>query len=220
MSEIVEKPVTCPKCSQITTLPLVCSVNTEADPEIREKIFDESFFKWNCKKCGFHSRLLHPLLYNDMKNKFMVYYIPNVTRRQTIDEKLEFEFSDMEYITKRIVPTVNAMKEKIVILEQKLDDMAVELTKTAVADVVAKSTSQSVHDGYFTDLSEDENSMTFQFFVGIDHRPYLQTIRLEVYHRSLGIVKKYFSGEKKKGGFLNIDQVWSKAALEKYRSAE
>ncbi len=218
MSEKVEKYVTCPKCAQQCLSELICSVNTENDPAVRQAIFEDKFFRWKCKKCGFQTKLMHPLLYSDIKNQFMVYYIPKVERRQIVDERLEMEFSDLSYIKKRVVADVNSLKEKIVLLENKMDDMAVELTKNAVSEVVAKSTSRTVHSGYFMDMDKDNNAMTFQYFVGSDRRPYIQSIRLEVYNRSLGIVKKYFSGENKKSGFLNINDVWAKEVLKKYKN--
>lgn len=219
MSEKIQKYVPCPKCMQQSSVELTCSVNTENDPDIRKVIMDETFFRWKCKKCGFQKNLLHPLLYNDVKNQFMVYYIPKVERRQISDEKLEQEFADLPYIKRRVVPDINSMKEKIVLFENNIDDMAVEITKSAVSEVVAKSTSKSVHSGYFMDMDKDKNSMTFQYFIGGSRQPYIQTIRLEVYHRSVGIVKKYFPKENKKAGFLNIDSFWAKEALRKYKNS-
>ena len=45
MAEIISKLVTCPKCRLKTTSELMCSMNTESEPEIKEKILDESFFR-------------------------------------------------------------------------------------------------------------------------------------------------------------------------------
>ncbi len=216
MSEVVEKLVTCPKCAQKTSTRLECSANTENNKTIRTEIFDESFFRWKCKKCGFQTKLLHPLLYNDIANEFMVYLIPKVDRQQLIDQNLEEEFAELSHIQKRIVPDVNTMKEKIVLFEQGIDDMAIELTKLASADVVAKATSKSVYSGYFMSMDEDDNTVTFQHFVGIDRRPYIQTVRLEVYQRSLSILKTIFDNERLPKGFLNINSSWAKAVKKRY----
>lgn len=216
MSEKVEKYVTCPKCEQQVMTEIVCSLNTENDKDARSLIFDEKIFRWKCKKCGFQTKLFHPVLYSDIKNKFMVYYIPKIERKQISDERLELEFSDLSYVKKRVVASVNSMKEKIVLFEKNIDDLTLELTKSAVSEVVAKSTSRTVHSGYF--MSMDEDKLTFQYFVGSDRRSYIQTISKEVFHRSSEIVKKYFSRENQKPGFLNINDVWAKEALKKYKS--
>lgn len=219
MSEVISKYVTCPKCAQQSTIELVCSVNTQEDAPAREAILRDEFFRWKCKKCGFSTKLLHPLLYNDLANKFMVYYIPKVERSRIADEKLEKEFSQLSDIKKRIVPDVNAMKEKIVLLENHYSDAAVELSKLAVAEVVEKSTGQTVHEGFCTEIDRAQNRIGFQFFVGSDRRSYLQTTRFDVYNRSLAIVREYFPKLDKHTGFLNLDRSWAREALRRYKNS-
>lgn len=220
MSEIISKYVGCPMCGEKTMTEIICSVNTESDKDIREKIFDESFFRWKCVKCGFENKMQHPLLYSDLKNSFMVYFIPKVERSRIYDEKLEREFADLSYIKKRVVPTINAMKEKISLFENKYDDLAVELAKLAVAEVVAKSTGQNVYEGYCNSIDKEDNSITFQFFLGADHRSFLQTTRYDVYNRSLSIVREHFPDTDRKKGFLNIDKAWASEALRRYKGSD
>ncbi len=221
MSELISKYIACPKCQQQSTVELLCSINTESEPDARELVFDEGFFKWKCKKCGFQSKLMHPLLYNDIKNKFMVYYIPKVERSRILDEKLEKEFAELSYIKKRLVADFNAFKEKIILLENYYNDAAVELAKLAVSEVVAKSTGQNVYDGYCTEIDKSENTLSFQFFIGGDRRSYLQSTRFDVYNRSMAIVKEYFPDiDKKHTGFLNIDRSWAKEALRRYKNSD
>lgn len=218
MSESVSKYVTCPKCAQQSATNIIVSGNTAENPNLRKMIFDETPFRWKCRKCGFSSRYQHPLLYNDPAHGFMIYYIPKVERQKIADAKLEAEYPDMSDIKKRIVPEINAMKEKIVLFENGINDMAVELTKLAVSEVVAKETGHNVYAGYFTDMNTEKNSISFQFFVGGDKRSYIQSTRLEVYRRSLDIVRKNFAREEKQPGFLNIGREWAKAALDKYKN--
>lgn len=220
MSELISKYVVCPKCEQQSTAELMCSINTLSDENARETVLDDGFFRWKCKKCGFQTRLLHPLLYNDIENRFMVYYIPKVERKRIVDEKLEKEFSSLSDIRKRLVADLNAFKEKIILLEKGYNDAAVELSKLAVSEVVAKSTGQNVYDGFCTDIDKENNSLSFQFFVGGDRRSYLQTTRFDVYNRSLSIVKEYFPDIDRRSGFLAIDRSWAREALRKYKNTE
>ena len=142
-----------------------------------------------------------------------------ITLNKLPDEALDKQYTDIGFIRKRIVSNVNSLKEKIALFENGTNDMAVELAKYAVAEVVSKSTGKGVSEGYFTDMSEAENTISFQFFIGEDQRPYFQTTKYEVYARSLAIVKKCFPREERQGGFLNINRAWASAALKKYKSS-
>ena len=217
MAESISKYVVCPKCNQQSSTNLLLSGNTAEDTDLRKMIFDETIFRWKCKKCGFSSRFQHPVLYNDIAGKFMIYYIPAVTRQKVVDPDLEKEFTDLADIRKRVVPDINALKEKIVVFENGLNDYALELTKYTVSDLVAKDTGHNVYSGYYTDHNVEKNTISFQFFVGGDKRSYIQSTRLEVYQNSLEMVKKAFSDEDKIPGFLNIGSEWAKNALERYK---
>ena len=219
MSEKVNKMIACPKCSEKSETELICSMNNKSFPDMKKRIFGDKFFEWKCSKCGFHGDLLHPLLYNDMKNKFMVYYIPDVKRKVIADEKLEKEFAECRDIKKRLVSGVNELKEKIAVLDAGADDMAVELAKYAVERIVEKSANRKVISGYFLDMDKSENTISFHFYVGNEKRPYIQTTRLEVYNRSMKIVKDYFEDFGKQPGFIKIDREWAKEAWKIYKNS-
>lgn len=218
MSEKIMKTVTCPKCSEKSDTKLVCSANIKSVPNIKRAVLGDSFFKWKCPKCEFETQLLHPLLYNDIENKFMVYYIPQTKRRVLADEKIENEYSDLSDIKKRLVSNISELKEKIAVLDSRNDDMAMELAKHAVARIVEKTASQTIAEGYFLEMNKEENTVSFQFFVGAEKRPYIQTTRFEVYKRSLEIVKNYFSDIDSQSGFLKIDSEWAKEAFKIYKN--
>lgn len=219
MSEIVTKSVICPKCRQQSATNIIISANTVEEADLKKAVFDESIFRWKCKKCGFSTRFQHPFLYNDIEHKFMIYFIPQVERQKVVDQKLESQYSDLQDIRKRIVPDINSLKEKIIIFENNYDDLALELTKLAVSEVVAKDTGHNVYSGYFTDIDEEKNTVSFQFFVGGDKRSYIQSTRLDIYKRSVGIIRKYFTKVNAQPGFLNIGREWAKQSLDTYKNS-
>ena len=201
MSEKIIKTVTCPKCSEKSDVKLICSANSKSVPNIRKSVLSDSFFKWKCPKCNFRKQLLHPLLYNDIENQFMVYYIPQTKKRFLADEKIESEYADLSDIKKRLVSNVSEL-----------------LAKHAVARIVEKTANQKIAEGYFLEMNQEENTVSFQFFVGAEKRPYIQTTRLEVYHRSLELVKKHFADIDEHDGFIKIDSEWAKEAFRIYKS--
>ena len=219
MSGTFNKSVVCPKCRQPCATDIIISANTIDDRDVRDLVFSERIFRWKCPRCGFSTPYQHPFLYNDIGNRFMVYLIPKVERQRVSDQAIESQYRELASIRKRVVPDINGLKEKILVFEAGLNDMALELTKLAVADVVEKETAHTAYYGYFTDIDEQRNTISFQFFVGGEKRSYIQSTRLEVYKRSLDIVRKHFQNEDKQQGFLNIGRSWASSALERYKSS-
>ena len=219
MSNVISKEVNCPKCGHTGSAHLYISINATNEPRFRDDLLSGKLLDYTCPSCGYQGRYTYPLLYNDMKRRFMVYLIPEIDRFQLEDRSLEEDYRNLKGIRKRITANFNALKEKIFIFESGLDDMAVELTKLAVSEVVAKDTGYNVYSGYFTEIDEEKNTISFQFFVGGDKRSYIQSTRLDIYRRSAGIVKKHLAGSELQAGFLNIGREWARESLDAYKNS-
>lgn len=218
MSNIITKKITCPQCNKTGQADLYTSINVTNNKGLREKTMDESLFTWICPHCGYKARLTGPVLYNDMKNRFMVYMIPKVEHFQLADKNLEERYKTLKHIDKRIVPDFNTFKEKIFIFESGLNDMAVELTKLAISEAVAKKHNlEKVEEGYLSMYNSENNTMGFTFFVGEEKQPYVQSARLEIYGKSLSVVNEIAVKDKKLKGFIRIDREWAENVLYRYR---
>lgn len=221
MSEKVTKSIVCPKCNETTQTEIYTSINAFNDPDLREAALDESLFKWRCSCCNHQARLTYPVLYNDMKNRFMVYLIPRIDRFQLADKELEEEFSNLKNINKRLVADYNAFKEKVFIFESGLNDMAVELTKLAISEAVAKKHNlEYVDNGYLSMYDRETNTMGFTFFLGKDNAPYVQSARLEIYGKSMSIVKEFAQKDRNLKGFIKIDREWAENVLYRYKRSK
>lgn len=135
----ITKAIVCPMCGEMSKADVYTSINPSVTKGVRRRALDGELFAWKCPSCGYSARLTYPILYNDMKNRFMVYFIPKIDHFQLCDNELEEKYSNLRNISKRIVPTFNSFKEKIFIFESGLDDMSVELTKLAISQTVSKS---------------------------------------------------------------------------------
>lgn len=218
MSNIIRKKITCPQCNQTGEVKLYTSINVTNNKELREKTMNESLFRWTCSGCGYNARITCPVLYNDMKKRFMIYLIPKVEHFQLADKALEEQYKTLKHIDKRIVPDFNTFKEKIFIFESGLNDMAVELTKLAISEAVAKKHNlKDVTEGYLSMYNSENNTMGFTFFVGEDKQPYVQSARLEIYGKSLSVVNELAIKDKKLKGFIRVDREWAENILYRYR---
>ena len=221
MSNVISKEVACPNCNEIHNAHVYTSINATNDPQFREDLLSEKLLKWKCENCSYEGRFTYPLLYNDMKRRFMVYLIPQIDRFQLEDRKLEEDYRNLKGITKRITPDFNSFKEKVFIFESGLDDMAVELTKLAISETVAKKHNLSrVEEGYLSMYNRETNTMGFTFFVGENYEPYVQSARLEIYARSAQIVSEVAQNDKKLSGFIKIDREWAENTLFRYKRKE
>lgn len=217
----VNKAVVCPMCGELGKAKIYTSINVAKTPEFRERVLNGDLFAWTCPSCGYNARLTYPILYNDMKNRFMVYLIPKIDRLQLCDKELEEKYSNLRNISKRVVSDFNSFKEKIFIFESRLDDMAVELTKVAISQTVSKKLGGvSVTEGYLSMYDRESNTMGFTYFTGEERAPYVQTARLEIYGKSKDIIENFAVKDKKLKGFIKIDREWAENILYRYKRAK
>lgn len=208
-------------CGELSKAEIYTSVNSTKNKTLRASVLNGSMFDWQCPECSHKARLTYPILYNDMKNRFMIYLIPKVDRFQLCDKELEEKYSNLRNISKRIVPNFNTFKEKIFIFESGLDDMAVELTKLAISQTVSKKLGDiDVEEGYLSMYDRESNTMGFTYFTGDNRKPYVQTARLEIYGKSKGIVERFAYKDKKLKGFIKIDREWAENILYRYKRAK
>ena len=217
----LNKAVVCPMCGELGKAEIFTSVNVAKNKDYRAKVLNGELFAWACPSCGYNARLTYPILYNDMKHRFMVYLIPKIERFQLCDKELEEKYSNLRNISKRVVPDFNSFKEKIFIFESGLDDMAVELTKVAISQTVSKKLGGvSVNEGYLSMYDRESNTMGFTYFTGEDRTPYVQTARLEIYGKSKDIIENFAVKDKKLKGFIKIDREWAENILYRYKRAK
>ena len=217
----VTKAIVCPMCGELSKAEIYTSVNPTVNKSVRNKVVDGELFAWVCPSCKHTARLTYPILYNDMKNRFMVYLIPKIERFQLCDKELEDKYSNLRNITKRIVADFNSFKEKIFILESGLDDMAVELTKLAISQTVSnKLGGAEIREGYLSMYDRESNTMGFTYFTGEDKKPYVQTARLEIYGKSKDIIENFAIKDRKIKGFTKIDREWAENILYRYKRAK
>ena len=120
----------CPECGTLDEITVWETINVSLDPSLREKVLNKELFVHKCSKCGIEILIVSNILYHDMENKFMLNYNefpPSVTEDEGIEMPPEFRLND-EY-TYRCVYGYNNFREKILILENGLNDIVIERIK-------------------------------------------------------------------------------------------
>lgn len=115
--------IICPHCQAETDHKVLDHINIDRNPELRAKVQDLSCFRVQCPNCGETVLAVHPCLYHDLANQFMVWLWPEEGQAPRA------QFDPLVGYTLRRVDSLNAFREKINVLECGLDDRAVEMMK-------------------------------------------------------------------------------------------
>ena len=195
--------ITCPHCQAETDHKVLDHINIDRNPELRAKVQDLSCFRVKCPNCGETALVVHPCLYHDMSNQFMVWLWPE-------EEKApRAEFDPLAGYTLRIVDSLNAFREKINILERGLDDRTVEIMKLLLFSQLNRDL--DVVELLFHEL--DERTMDFRFVAVLsDGAEQYAAMPGAVYQRLHEDVENYLYTPG--GDFARIDMKWAHDALE------
>lgn len=132
MSKPSNTTLYCPKCKKENRFTIWESLNGDLNPQAKEALLTGDLFKFTCESCGYSANVDFPMLYHDMVNQAMIYYVP-----ETSVEDVAQLYSDtgsqpqmmLQGYRKRIVTDQNHLREKAIIFDAKLDDRVIELLK-------------------------------------------------------------------------------------------
>ena len=131
-----EVKITCPHCDAVTPFNIWLSVNTDQDPDLKEKVRDQSLFEFECPYCGQKTVIDYGMLYHQPDEKVIVHYAITQENADEVyhmltDEDKRSAFSslfDQNYLI-RIVRSRNSLLEKLAIFDAKYDDRMIEIYK-------------------------------------------------------------------------------------------
>ena len=123
-----DRTIKCPKCGEELKFTMWQSINTMM-PFARKDIISGKLFEVECKKCGQTTRVIYPILFNDLEHQVMIQYVS--------PEDVESVQSSIEIITRmgsraRVVTSIDELREKAMIFESELDDRVIEIQKQLV----------------------------------------------------------------------------------------
>lgn len=134
--------ITCENCGNEQTAIIWGVVDGNVNTRTKQKIIDGTFFEHRCKSCGEVNFITHPVLYEDTKLDFMVYYVESplrlaeataaiIGRRSLVKEEDDTRI--------RITTTPNAFREKVALLDSGCDDRVVEVMKMSILEVLSRN---------------------------------------------------------------------------------
>jgi len=128
MSLLDEITVICPRCGLSKHVGVFRSINATNDPNLKQLLLEGRLNWQTCESCGNGFQLIADLLYHDIPKTFMVSLDDPARDVRQLSTRKELTPFVRDYVL-RIVGSHAQFVEKIRILEDGLDDTAVELLK-------------------------------------------------------------------------------------------
>lgn len=141
MADFVHEEVSCPHCKTRSPYTFYLYVDGQSHPELLKRCRDGSMFDFTCPSCGKVSRIGYPMLYHDAKNQAM-YFVAGERDAMTAMQALmagaqAHGIEDAAGYTARAVLGPIQLMEKLILLEQGMDDRTIELYKASVRPLIA-----------------------------------------------------------------------------------
>lgn len=118
--------VTCPACGKQREGELVQSISTQTNPKDKQRLLDAELNVLACS-CGKRTQLAANLLFHDPDAHYYCQVVPG--GEQAMDEAAAAFAASGVSGTLRLVPSQNALVEKVKLLDAGLEDWAAEMTK-------------------------------------------------------------------------------------------
>lgn len=203
MSRIHMEKVTCPDCGTSGEFKVYDSINIDDEakinPMFKRKIIDHSLFLYSCPRCQSKFYIEYPFLYNDVKNNFMVWCLPDNATQSEINNVKRVNMRDYKG-TLRVVIGKYDFIDKLNVFENNLDDIAIESIKTFTFSKVNVIERKDVRCMMFNGLNEGNKTLEF-VMIKEDETSKMLNVPWEFYGEIKSRIK-----EKEIKGFEIIDQ--------------
>ena len=192
--------LSCPHCGNAFEADAVAAINTERDPELKEKLMSGALFIRECPYCGGRTLARFPLLYHDPAEKVMI-WLSDGSADTEARMKAAVSGNEFEGYTGRIVDTPGALIEKVKIFDAGLEDTTLEMAKFVTRQELGKDA-----DLLFFGIEGADNEITLTY----PEAGQMQLVRIgfNVYEDCAGILLRNPDIKKTATGLCRIDRSW------------
>lgn len=208
MSTEINKDIICPQCGEAQKYKLYSSINAKQNPELKELVLNETLFDWRCSRCNYLADMAYPFIYTDPDKKYIICLSPvgSVNNIEPIEE--------VENYTKRTVKNLSELKEKILIFDASYNDVAMELVKNALCEIIKGTYKVPRVHAYFS--RENEGELEFAIFLPGKNDPVYHSTKKDVYTQSEEVLRTL--DYKDSDGFIKIDAKTARKILADYQN--
>ena len=202
LTKFTREELACPKCGKVHLCDRYSVINVTEKPELKEKVLLNKLFVFKCDACGLTAPLTYESVYVDTKKKLLFYLTPERTENT---EKSLAMWEKVDAGQKRIVTSLNDLKEKILIADNLLDDRIVEFMKIEHL----KQLEKEIKDDNLLDILFDYQGNQYYFMLffekkGIGRIPVSQEYYRDAEHRYSSRIDRR-TGDR----FMEINMKWA-----------
>ncbi len=195
--------VTCPACGKKRDGELVQSINTQTNPRDKQRLLDGELNVLDCS-CGKRTQLAANVLFHDPDAHFYCQVVPGGDR--AMDEAAAAFAASGVSGTLRLVPSLNALVEKVKLLDAGLADWAIEMTKV----LLLASINELERVLLFDTVDHDAGVLRWVIFDEDGHSPEGVSSPLASYEKLVARSKSQPAPSE-----LRIDRAWALEAVKK-----
>lgn len=129
MSRYHTTEITCPVCNKTYKIDIWDSINAQLNPEKKKDILKNDIYKTICPSCKAETHFIYDFLYHDMEKKYMISLLDDYPM-ELINPLVESGYS------LRKVDDINQLIEKIRIFDAGLNDIALEVMKKILSEIM------------------------------------------------------------------------------------
>ena len=196
--------VKCSKCGQSFEAAAYQSINTAADPHLKEKVRDGSLFVAECPYCGTRNLLKYNTLYHDPSTKLMVWLLPDGFEPPA---EVAEAVKELNGYTLRLVREAGDLIEKVCIADAGLEDTVMEVCKWVTRqELAAKNPDAASAKMRFLRLEGADHDLVMAF--PLNGAMNMVNVGFNVYEDAKAILSRNPS-IKAADGFARVDSSWA-----------
>lgn len=221
MKDQKETDLTCPECGKEHKVIRYERIVGNTQPELKSRLLKNELFRFKCEGCGLELPMIYPCLYQDVEKGYMVWFVPASDKEQ-LDKIAAFNAESLvddnyknlnKQYKLRIAVSVNGFIEKLLILDEDLDDRAIEVQKVMLVSQLgqtAKYRNDKVRGVFFEMMRQDDYGYTVLFQ---EAGPVSFKLDMEQYYK-ISLRNRQLFDEHMPEGFCVIQEQW---AIERFR---
>ncbi len=209
-----EEKATCPECKAESRFGAYRFIDAISEPELKERVLDDSLFGWKCPSCGYACRVYYDTVIHDANKSYAVTLesAPDA-RSLPLDDRMQ-ALPNRDRL--RLVTSGVELKEKIRIFDADLDDRALEGYKCFLLGNLEIAEGSQAPDAFVFDSLDGDQ---IQFTAYADGKRLGLFAAPDTVYRSMAQDLLAAYGPERDEAFLAVDMRWALEAFKEIAHA-